>query len=173
MGEKERFMPANLTTDWPWIVRHVEKSLKTSQFCTFATVNPDGTAQLAPIASLVLNPDCTGYYSAVYAGQMATNLETDQRVCVMAVCMGMGYWLKGLLRGRFDQWPALRLYGRVAPQARPARPGEIERWRKRMKYYKHFKGYDLLWKHVSTVRDIHFDRYDPIRLGSMTRHLGI
>jgi len=164
-------MPADLKENWPWIVRHVERSLKTSRFCTFATVNPDGTVQMAPIASLVLNPDCTGYYSAVYPGQMAANLKTDERICVMTVCMGMGYWLKGLLRGRFDKWPALRLYGRVTADPRPALPGEIDRWRKRVKYYKPLKGYDLLWKHITTVRDIHFDQFDPVRVGPMTRHL--
>lgn len=164
-------MRKDLSADWSWIVHRFEKSLKTTRFCTFASVNPDGTAHLAPIASLVLNDDCSGYYSEVYPGVMAANFKADPRVCVMVVCMGFGYWLKGLLTGRFDQWPALRLYGTVAPRSRQARPGEIERWRKHLKPYKRLKGYDLLWKRITTVREITFDRFDPVRLGTMTRHI--
>jgi hypothetical protein len=167
----EVLMNATLSADWPRIVERFESSLKTSRFYTFATVSPDGAAHLAPIASLVFNGDCSGYYSEVYPGQMAANLKNDPRICVMAVRMGFGYWFKGLWCGRFGDWPAMRLYGTVAPRSRRSRPGEIERWRKRVKRYRRLKGYDLLWKGITTVRDITFDRYDPVRLGPMTRHL--
>lgn len=166
-------MALPLSTDWPWIVRHFEKSLKTGRFYTFASTNPDGTAHMTPIASLVLNDDCSGFYSEVFPGCMVANFKTDQRVCVMAVCMGFGYWFKGLRTGRFDQWPGLRLYGTVARQTRKAAPGEVERWLRRVKRYRWLKGYNLLWKDVQSVRDIVFDRYEPVRLGPMTRHLAV
>lgn len=164
-------MALPLADDWPWIVRHFEKSLKTGRFYTFASTNPDGTAHVTPIASLVLNENCTGFYSEVFPNRMAANFQADQRVCIMAVGLGFGDWFKGLLTGRFDQWPGLRLYGTVARQTRRAEPGELERWLPRVKRYKCFKGYNLLWKDVGNVRDIVFDRYEPVRLGPMTRHL--
>lgn len=164
-------MTSPLAAEWPWIVRHFEKSLKTSRFYTFASTYPDGTAHITPIASLVLNDDCTGFFSEGFPGRMAANFKTDQRACVLAVRMGFGYWFKGLLTGRFDQWPGVRLYGTVARQPRRADPGEIERWLCRVRRYKGFRGYNLLWKDIRIVRDIVFDRFEPVRLGPMTRQL--
>ena len=69
-------------------------------------------------------------------------------------------------------WPGVRLYGTVGPN-RKAKPAELDCWRKRVKRYKGLKGYDLLWKDIQTVRDIQFDRFEPVRLGPMTRHLGV
>lgn len=163
-------MPPDLQTDWPWIVRHFEQSLKRSFFHTFATVSADGSPHLAPYGSLVLNGDCTGYYSDAFPNHMSRNLAKDQRICILAVNCGMGYWLKGLFRGRFSRWPGIRLYGTV-DQSRPARPGEVERWLVRVKRFRPFKGYDLIWKGICTVRDIRFTQYEPVRVGPMTRHL--
>lgn len=164
-------MQPDLQAHWPWIVRHFEKGLKRSIFYTFATVNADGSPHLAPYASLVLNDDCTGYYSDVFPNRMSRNLADDARVCIMAVDCGMWYWLKGLVLGRFDHWPGIRLYGTV-DKSREARPGEVERWMVRVRRFKPFKGYNLMWKGIHTVRDIRFTRYEPVRVGPMTRHLG-
>lgn len=163
-------MSSSLEANWPWITAFFKKSILTSRFYTFATVNPDGSAHAAPYASLVLNPDCTGYYSDCYPNLMSQNLIADPRICILAVHLGFRQWLKALILGRFDGWPGIRLYGTVGPN-RQAAPGEIERWRKRVKRYKGLKGYDLLWKNIHTVRDIHFERFEPVRLGAMTRHL--
>lgn len=163
-------MQPDLQTDWPWIVRHFNKSIKRSLFYTFATVSDDGSPHLAPYASLVLNDDCTGYYSDAFPNHMSRNLAENRRVCILAVNCGMGYWFKGLFFGRFDHWPGIRLYGTV-DKSRPARPGEVERWLVRVKRFKPFKGYDLIWKGIRTVRDIRFTRYEPVRIGPMTRHL--
>jgi uncharacterized protein len=163
-------MQSDLQAEWPRIVRHFEKTLKRSIFYTFATVNADGTPHLAPYASLVLNDDCTGYYSDVFPNHMSRNLAKGGHVCIMAVDCGMGYWFQGLLRGRFDHWPGIRLYGTV-DKTRPARPGEVERWLVRVRRFKRFKGYNLIWKGIHTVRDICFTHYEPVRVGAMTRHL--
>jgi hypothetical protein len=167
---KEATMQQDLQDQWPWIVRHFEKSLKRSVFYTFATVNADGSPHLAPYASLVLNDDCTGYYSDVFPNRMSRNLADNASICIMAVDGGMWYWLKGLVLGRFDHWPGIRLYGTV-DKSREARPGEVERWMVRVRRFKPFKGYDLIWKGVHTVRDIRFTRYEPVRVGPMTRNL--
>ncbi len=163
-------MSSDLEANWHWIAKLFQKSLLTTRFYTFATVNPDGSAHVAPYASLVLNDDCTGYYSDVFPNQMTRNLKTDQRISILAVNFSFFYWLKGLFCGRFDNWPAVRLYGTVG-RRRKAAPGEIDRWRKRLKPYKCFKGYDLLWKDIESVRDIRFTHFEPVHLGPMTRQL--
>jgi len=163
-------MTTDLKADWPQIVRHFEKSILTSRFYTFATVNPDGSAHATPIASLVLNKNYSGYFSDVFKGRMIENIKADQRVCVLAVRMGLGFWLKALVRGRYDAWPGIRLYGTVG-ESRQARPGEIDRWRKRVARFKRLKGYTLLWKYVDQVRDIQFTHYEPLQMGAMTHQL--
>jgi predicted pyridoxine 5'-phosphate oxidase superfamily flavin-nucleotide-binding protein len=165
-------MQPDLQAAWPWIVRYFEQSLKRSIFYTFATVDADGSPHLAPYASLVLNDDCTGYYSDVFPNHMSRNLAADRRVCIMVVNSGMWYWLKGVFRGRFDHWPGIRLYGTV-DESRPAKPGEVERWRVRVRLFKPFKGYNLIWRDINTVRDIRFTHYEPVRVGPMTRDLRI
>lgn len=160
----------DLIQNWPMIKSHFRHTLQSSQFYTFATVNPDGSPHMAPYASLVLNDDCTGYYSDAFPNQMSRNLKADPRVCIVAVRMGFGLWFKAIFRGRFSGWPGIRLYGTVGP-SRKGTAEEIDRWRSRMKRFKRMKGYKLLWADISTVRDIQFQQFEPVHLGPMTRHL--
>ncbi len=161
-------MSNDLKHNWQKIVNHFEKSIRSSRFYTFATINPDGTPHMAPYASLVLNDNCTGYYSDVFPNQMSRNLKTDPRICISAVRMGFGMWFKALLTGKFKGWPGVRLYGTVA-SSRKATAEEIDRWRQYVKKYKWMKGYKLLWADIKTVRDIQFEGFEPVRLGPMTR----
>jgi hypothetical protein len=157
-----------LKRNWPNIVSYFEKSLQSNQFFTFATTNPDGSPHMAPYASLILKDDCTGYYSDAFPNRMSRNLKRDPRICISAVYMGAGAWIKALLTGKFKIWPGVRLYGTVSP-SRKASSEEIERWRHRMKKYRWTKGYKLLWADIKTVRDIQFERFEPIQLGPMTQ----
>lgn len=163
-------MTTDIRSDWPWITKLFYKGILTTGFYSFATVNPDGSAHVTPIASLVLGDKCNGYFSDVFPNHMAKNLKSDQRICIMAVRMGFRYWLKALILGRFEGWPGIRLYGTVG-QRRKARPGEVERWRKRVRRFKYLKGYKLLWQDVDVVRDVAFTHYEPVRAGVMTHHL--
>jgi len=165
-------MTPDLEAAWPWITRLFKKSILTTGFYSFATSRPDGSAHVTPIASLVLNEDGSGYFSDVLPGTMAGNLEGDERICIMAVRMGFWYWLKGLISGRFEGWPGVRLYG-TAGKRRRARPGEVDRWRRRVKRFKRLKGYKILWQDVDVVRDVTFTHYEPVKAGGMTRHLGM
>jgi uncharacterized protein len=165
-------MTSDIRSDWPWITNLFQQGIVTTGFYSFATVNDDGSAHVTPIASLVLGDDCSGYFSDVFPASMAQNLKRDQRVCIMAVRMGFWYWLRALISGRFEGWPGVRLYGTVG-ERRKSRPGEVERWRKRVRRFKHLKGYKLLWKNVDIVRDITFTHYEPVRAGAMTRHLAM
>lgn len=165
-------METDIKADWPTISKLFQKSILTTGFYSFATVNPDGSAHVTPIGSLVLGDDCSGYFSDVFPANMSKNLKRDQRICIMAVRSGFWYWLKALISGRFEAWPGIRLYGTVG-ERRQARPGEVDRWRKRFKRFKRLKGYKLLWKEVDVVRDVSFTHYEPVRAGAMTRHLAV
>ncbi|PIE67035.1 MAG: pyridoxamine 5'-phosphate oxidase [Deltaproteobacteria bacterium] len=163
-------MSADIVKNWPMIQAHFRRTIQSSRFYTFATINPDGSPHVAPYASLVLNDDCTGFYSDVFPNQMSRNLKADPRICIVAVRMGFGLWFKAIFSGRFIGWPGIRLYGTVGP-SRKGTTKEIDRWRRRMKRFKRMKGYKILWADVSTVRDIQFQRFEPVHLGTMTRHL--
>lgn len=152
------------------IKAHFKQSIQSSRYYTFATVNPDGTPHMAPYASLVLNDDCTGYYSDVFPNWMSRNLKADPRICIVAVRMGFWLWLKAIFSGSFNGWPGIRLYGTVGP-SRKGSAEEIDRWRRGVKRYKRTKSYKLLWADISTVRDIRFQRFEPVHLGPMTRDL--
>lgn len=161
-------MSPELKTNWPRIMTHFKKSLKSSRFYTFATIAPDGFPHLAPYASLVLNDDCTGFYTDAFPDKTSRNLKADPRVCISAVRMEPALWFKGLLTGKFTDCPAIRLYGTVGP-SRKAEPGELDRWGRRVKKYRWMKGYNSLWGGIRPVRDIQFERFEPIQLGRMTQ----
>ena len=163
-------MSTDLRSNWPKIVRLCEQGLVKTGYYAFATVDPDGKPHMAPYGSLVLKDDCIGYYCDVFSNRMSRNLNQNQNICIMALNFGLWYFLKGLFLGRFDRWPGVRLFGTVG-KIRKAEPGEVEKFLVRVRRFKRLKGYDLLWKNIHTVRDIHFTRFEPIRLGVMTRHL--
>lgn len=161
-------MSPELTSSWPQVKRFFAKSIQSSHFYTFATVNRDGSPHLAPYASLILNDDCTGYYSDVFPDKTSRNLKADPRICISAVRMDFRLWFTGLLSGKFANCFGIRLYGTVGP-SRKADSLEIDRWRCRVKRYKWMKGYNPLWGNVRTVRDIQFDRFEPLQMGRMSQ----
>ncbi len=157
---------------WNEIRRVFEEGLKTSHYYSVATVTPDGAPHVTPIGSLMLYDDCRGVYFEEFPKNMPRNLSHDQRVCVMALNTGMLFWLKSLFTGRFKTPVGVRLMG-VAGKRREATPAECARWKKRVRLLQGLKGHDLLWKNLKHVRDIHFDSYEPIRAGKMTRGQGL
>lgn len=163
-------MSSELMKNWPSIVRFFEKSLKRNHFVTFTSIGPDGGPHAAPYGSLFLNADGTGYYMDCFPNQFSKNIKKDGRICILVVQRGFWCMIKAFWIGRFDEWPGIRLYGTV-DKARKPRPREIDRWQKKVRRYKWFKGYDLLWKNINVVRDIHFSHYEPVHLGAMTTHL--
>jgi hypothetical protein len=45
-------MRTAIEKDWPWITKLFHKGVLTTGFYSFATINPDGSAHVTPIASL-------------------------------------------------------------------------------------------------------------------------
>ena len=160
----------DVMTHWADVCAVVEKALKTKGFCTVATVSPDGSPHLTPIGSLFLHEPGKACYFEKFPARMRRNLEEDQRICILAVQGGFWSGLWSLFRGRYGIAPGVRLYGRVGAR-RPATSEETRRWLERVKVFRGFKGYDLLWKDMSEVRDIAFDAFEPLHIGPMTRGL--
>ncbi|MEF3695623.1 pyridoxamine 5'-phosphate oxidase family protein [Desulfolutivibrio sp.] len=155
---------------WKVICDVVERTLKTTGFCAMATVNPDGSPHVTPIGSLFLHSPGKAYYFEKFPKVMSRNLKQDQRICVLAVHGGFWRFLAALFRGRYTTAPGVRLIGRVGDQ-RPATEAEERLWRERIKAFRWFKGYHLIWDEMAQVRDIHFDSFEPVRVGLMTKGL--
>ncbi len=135
-----------------------------------ATVDADGTPRVAPIGSLFLTEEGRGiYFEKLPKGQRG-NLDRDGRFSILAGRGGMLFWLKALTRGRFSSLPGLRLVGR-AGKRRSCTPEERKLFDSKFGTYRFTRGYGLLWKDMSIVRDLEFERVEPVSVGPMTREL--
>jgi hypothetical protein len=158
---------------WTTIREIVDLTLKTTNFCALATVNPDGSPHVAPIGSLVLQEGGKGYFFEKFPRTTRNNLEQHQRVCVLAAPRGFWPFMKALFQGRFADAPGVRLLGRAGVR-RAATAEEMRRWQDRVKHFRLFrnlKGYKLLWDDMRYVREITFDSFEPLHLGTMTQGL--
>ncbi|WP_026842969.1 pyridoxamine 5'-phosphate oxidase family protein [Citrifermentans bremense] len=155
---------------WPMIKAVLEKAHSTNRHCAIATVSEDGTPHVTPIGSLFLRDDCTGFYIESYCQKMADNLKCNNRVCIMGINSGIGYWLKSLFSGRFPTPPGIRLYGTVS-ELRLGTKDEIEYFQNRVRAFRKLKGHDLLWKNMRHVREIQFRSFEPVHAAKMTQHL--
>ncbi len=154
---------------WKTIRKILDESRSSLQ-CAFATVNKNGSPHVTPVGSLFLRDDRTGFYFDGHFVNMTKNLERNPRVCVLAVNCNPAFWLNALKSGKFETSPAVRLLGSVGKK-REATEEELSAWRNFVKFAVGTKGYDLIWKDLRMVRDIHFDSFEPVFMGEMTRTL--
>jgi hypothetical protein len=155
---------------WTQIRKIFQDAFNSSFHFAIATVSRDGAPHVTPIGSLMLQDDRKGFYFEEYVSNLSQNLQHNKRVCVMAVNSGKLALLKSFFLGRFIAPPGVRLMGTVS-ERREATLQELELFQKRVKNYRMFKGYKRLWSRLKYVRDIHFDAYEPIRIGALTRGL--
>lgn len=155
---------------WETIRQVVQQALESSHFCAVATVNQDGSPHVAPIGSLFLGEAGKAVYFEEFTKNTRQNLDWDQRICVVAVNSGFWFTLKSLIQERFPTPPGVRLMGRAGAR-RKATQEEVKEWQKRVRRFRKFKGYDLLWKDMRHVHEVIFDSFEPLRLGPMGRGL--
>lgn len=160
----------DIDKDWHQIKALFKDSFKSSGYFAISSTNPDGSPHVTPIGSLLLHKPGHGFFADEYPALLSRNIAHNPRVCVMAVNGGRGFWLKSLIRGRFHKHPGIRLTG-FAGKKRLGTEKEIQAWLKRVRIFRRFKGYDLLWRHMKHVRDIHFDGVKLISAGQMSRGL--
>jgi len=124
------------------------------------------TTQL--IGSLILGKPGHAIYFEKFANKLKYNIKTNRHVCVLAVNSSKWFWFKSLFKGSFAEPPAIRLIGE-AGELRKATENEIRIWQKRVKSVSFTKGYNIMWKNMKTVREIHFSKIEPVNIGSMTQ----
>jgi hypothetical protein len=161
----------DLVKDWSQIRRLAQQSFNNSLHYPFATTNADGTPHLSPIGSLLLHrTEPQGVYFEIFTRQLPQNLKERDRVTIMAVNSSRWFWFKSLWRGKFNEFPALRLSGHTS-ERRQATEREIDYWQRRIKLIGWLKGSQLLWSNMKFVREIYFDSVEPVKLGVMTQEL--
>ncbi len=156
-----------IITNWKEVKNLFEKSLESSFHCALATVTEKGEPHVAPIGSLILGKPGHGFYFEKFPQQLPRNLESNKKVCVLAVNSSKWFWLKSLINGKFTSPSAVRLYG-IVGDLRKATDTEIELWKKRVKIVSFSKGHAILWRDMSMVRDIEFTRIEPVHTGKMS-----
>lgn len=131
-----------------------------------ATVDPDGSPRVSPIGSVLFTGEKQGYYFEKFPESMRRNLDQDPRMSILAVAPGFGFWLSALWRGRFKSQPAIRLVCEAGAR-RPATDEERRAWLDKVRRFRHLKGHDILWKHMSELREFTVVRIEPVELGKM------
>jgi uncharacterized protein len=156
-----------LQNQWPLIRATFDASIRSSLHCAVASVRDDGSPHVTPIGHMFLRDDCTAYYFEEHTKRLPENLTRDPRVCVMFVRSDRWFWARSLFRGRFAAPPGVRLFG-VAGERRPASADEIAAYLARVRPFRKLAGYALIWKDLTHVRDLVFERCEPVRYPVMT-----
>ncbi len=154
---------------WKTIQTLFRESQRSSMHFAVATVDGNGLPHVTPIGALFLRDDKTGFYFDVFPVGTSENIERNPRICVLAVNSDPTFWQKSLVLGKFVSPPGVRLMGSTG-EKREATEEEIAMWQDHVKAARGTKGHDLMWKNMRSVRDIHFDSFEPVSLGEMTRY---
>ena len=153
--------------DWTIARTVVRRALRSTLHCSIASTNPDGSAQVTPIGSVLLNGVGSGLYFDIFNKQLAANVDRDPRITIVAVDAGRIRWLRSLLRGRFASPPGVRLSGTVGP-ARPSTPEEVARFHRIAGPLLRTRGGRLMWSRLPRVRDVTLDQVSTLSIGRMT-----
>ncbi len=135
-------------------------------YCALATVNEDGSPRIAPYTSLILGENEQGFYFDELSQQTSSNLERDQRVCILIVKNNILFWIKTVILGRFTHSPGIRLMG-IVGNKRKATEQEINAFKGPLKPFKLFKGYEPIWGIMRHGREIYFDSFEIVKCGPM------
>lgn len=159
----------DIIENWNEIKELFIKSFKSSFHYSIATVNQDGNPHITPIGSLILGNPGEALYFEEFTQKLPVNYQENRQICVLAVNSSKLFWLKSLALGTFSTPPAIRLYG-IAGNRREATKKEIMLWQKRVKSVSFTKGYDMMWANMKMVREIKFNRAEPVHMGKITLH---
>ncbi|KZN63444.1 hypothetical protein N473_16615 [Pseudoalteromonas luteoviolacea CPMOR-1] len=158
----------DIHTNWLEIKTLFKRSFKSSFHYAIASISAEGEPHITPIGSLILTEPGKGYYFEKFTTHLPKSAHFQGRVCILAVNGSMWYWLKSLLRGEFVSRPAVRLYGTLG-ELRDATEYEKVKFQKRVSKTRFTRGYKLLWKNMSKIREIEFDKVEQVKIGAMTK----
>ncbi len=156
-----------IETHWPAIKQLFKQAFGSSLHYAIASVNANGEPHITPIGSIILGQPGKAIYFERFPKQLPLNLQTNNKICVLAVNSSRWYWLKSLFAGKFANPPAIRLIG-TAGKLRPATEQEITLWHRRVKPLRFTKGHALMWAGMSVVRELEFTHAEPIQIGKTT-----
>ncbi len=77
-------------------------------------------------------------------------------------------FISGMARGRFAAPPGIRLHA-TAGDLRESTQDEIRLFVQKVRLFKIFKGYNLLWGNMTRVRELEIHSVDPLTVGPMTK----
>ncbi len=158
----------DIKSDWKSIRIHFSKSFKSCLHVSVASVDAENNPTITPIGSLFLNDDQTGFYFEKFPSKLPKHAEQNKNICVLGVNSNRWLWIKSLFKVKFNEYPAVKLYG-VLGERRKATEKEIKRLDRRMRSTKGLKGNTYLWSDMKYVRDIIFTKAEKINLGRMTK----
>ncbi|MBX2816854.1 MAG: hypothetical protein KTR24_12680 [Saprospiraceae bacterium] len=156
-----------LRRDWAIIRKHFNRNFSSNFHVSIASTDTEGMPTCTPIGTLFLNRDFTGFYFEKYPKSLPSSANDRNSVCVLSVNSRALFWLTALFRGGFRHYPGMKLYGLLG-RRRPATEIEKSRLRKRMKVTAWTVGNRRLWGDMDMVRELTFNRVEPIELGDMT-----
>ena len=160
----------DIKQDWKLIRTHFNKCFSSNFHVAIASVDVENNPNVTPIGSLFLNSDRTGFYFEKFPKNLRKNADGNKRICVLAVNSGSWFWLRSLIRVRFNSYPGLKLYGELGVR-RKATAIELSRLQRRMKATRWTKGNRYLWGDMEMVREVRFDKVEKIHIGKMTSAL--
>ena len=137
-------------------------------FCSVATVNEKGQPHVSPIGSVVLLDKSKGIYFEKFTKSIPQNANNNQYATIMSVDDGKWFWLKSLIKGKFNKPPAIRLLVKLG-ELRKETDKEGQIFKRKVKLFKATKGYQMLWKDMSHIREFEILEYKPVFIGKMTR----
>ncbi len=157
----------DIHANWKEIRKHFNRSFSTNFHVSIASVDKEGNPTVTPIGSLFLISNQTGFYFEKFPTKLPENSKVHTAICVLAVNSSAFFWLISLFKGKFDAYPAIKLYGQLG-EKRKATDTEIDKLNTRMRTTKWLKGNAYLWGKMEFVREITFTKAEKINLGKMT-----
>ena len=160
----------NRIENWSAIKKHFSQSFGSSLHVSIASVDGNNTPTVTPVGTVFLNNDQTGFYFEKFISTLAKHSADNNQICLLAVNSSKLFWLKSLFKGRFNTYPAYRLYGTLG-NLREATQTEKRALERRMKMTRNLKGHKYLWNDMTKVREIRFIKGEKINIGKMTKTL--
>jgi hypothetical protein len=160
----------DIISNWHKIKQHFNKSFQSNFHVSIASITSENIPTTTPIGSLFLNKDQTGYYFEKYPTKLPRFSKINKKICVLAVNSSNLFWIKSLWKGKFNSYPAIKLYGYLG-EKRKATEFEIKRLNRRMIITKGMKGHKYLWGNMTMVRELTFTSAEIINLGEMTNNI--
>ncbi len=160
----------DLIENWIAIRKHFSQSFGSSLHVSIASVDADKIPTVTPVGTIFLNKDQTGFYFEKFITTLPKHAVHNNTICILAVNSSKLFWFKSLFKGRFDTYPAYRLYGELGVR-REATKTEIRALKKRLKTTRSLKGHKYLWGNMKEVREITFHKGEKINIGKMTKTL--